>query len=151
MKLLLDTMSGILSMSSLGQAKGWTCAQTSGATNQDLQNAVDDFGIVFTPNTLTVEPKHCYVSICGKYYLSLCNYGHNNSTEPVGQRMRAREWGLPGGNGTECRGNFGEKVNYDWYAFGLADELEEVWTDSEYVQVRTCNGSIADANTSNGA
>ncbi|KAF5671553.1 hypothetical protein FCIRC_8662 [Fusarium circinatum] len=68
MKLLLDTISGILSMSSLGKAKGWTCAQTSGATNQDLQNAVDDFGIVFTPNAQTVEPKHCYVSICGKYY-----------------------------------------------------------------------------------
>ncbi|KAF5229899.1 hypothetical protein FANTH_14049 [Fusarium anthophilum] len=118
-------------MLSPGKAKDWTCAQSSGATNQDLQNAVDDVGIVFTPNTLTVEPKHCYVSICGKYYFSLCNYGHKNSTEPVGQRMRAREWGLPGGNGTDCRGNFGEKVNYDWYEFWLADELEEIWMDLE--------------------
>ncbi|KAG5808153.1 hypothetical protein H9Q74_000890 [Fusarium xylarioides] len=131
MKLLLDTISGILSMSSLGKPKGWTCDQSSGATNQDLQNAVDDFSVVFTPNSLTVEPKHCYLSICGKNYFSLCNYGHYNSTEPVGQRIRAKEWGLPGGNGTECRGNFGDKVNYDWYEFGLVSELEKLWIDSD--------------------
>ncbi|EWG50029.1 hypothetical protein FVEG_09365 [Fusarium verticillioides 7600] len=148
MKLLLDTISGILSMSSLGKQKGWTCAQSSGATNQDLQNAVDDFSVVFTPNALAVQPKHCYLSICGQHYFSLCNYGYNGSLEPVGQRIRAKEWGLPGGNGTECRGNFGDKINYDWYQFGLVDELEEVWMNSEYVQVRVCNGSIADGDGS---
>ncbi|KAF5634695.1 hypothetical protein F52700_5888 [Fusarium sp. NRRL 52700] len=140
MKLLLDTISGVLSMSSLGKEKGWTCAKTSGATNQDLQNAADDFSIVFTPNTLTVEPKHCYLSICGKYYFSLCNYGYRNSTEPVGQRFRAKEWGLPGGNGMECRGNFGDKVNYDWYEFGLADELDKIWIDSNVLLLHMALG-----------
>ncbi|KAH7244461.1 uncharacterized protein BKA55DRAFT_541360 [Fusarium redolens] len=135
-------------MISLGKDKGWTCDKSSGATNQDLQNAVDDFSIAFSPNSLTVESKRCYVSVCNSHYLSLCNYGYKNSTEPVGQRVRAKEWGLPGGNGTECRGNFGDKVNYDWYEFGLISELKEYEKDPKYVEIRECEESIEGGNTS---
>lgn len=74
----------------------------------------------------------------GKYF-SLCNYGYLDSTEPVGQRKWAREWGLPEGNGSVCAGNFRNKHNYDWYEFGLVPQWAGNKFDAIVTELQMCN------------
>ncbi|CZR47289.1 uncharacterized protein FPRO_08663 [Fusarium proliferatum ET1] len=102
------------------QEKGWTCKKSSGATNQDLQNAIDDFGLAFGLEPLTVKPRHCYQSLRMGKYFSLCNYGYLDSTEPVG-----RGNGL--GSGVFL-GEMGRNLNEKMRAKGInSHQVATIW------------------------
>ncbi|KAL2209187.1 hypothetical protein CC79DRAFT_1356382 [Sarocladium strictum] len=125
MKLSLATLTTFLALSSVSEA--WSCSY-SGANNQNLKNAVNDFDKLFGKNKLKAAKYQCYTSMCRGYYFRFCNSSAATRTENSGMRDKVKNTGIPRNNGDKCNENGASRSQdfaYLHYHFGSISRMSD--------------------------
>ncbi|RGP72350.1 hypothetical protein FLONG3_6746 [Fusarium longipes] len=128
MKLSILTLTTVLAMSGVGEAQKWSCDRSGKGqpSTQKMKDAAWDFDRLFGKDRLTAASGQCYISHCRSHWFAFCNMAGVARKERKGDREKAKNTGLPKGQGNQCAITMGSLADpFNIYYFGTIDTLQK--------------------------